>query len=440
MAAWSGPGQLTSLQPATTPSNRHDVRPLARLLEQPVRAGRNPPQHSVWHGSVRNHATDRTLSDAQWAHIAGEMVAAVGIAPHDDPDAVRWVAIRHADDHIHIVATLVRQDGRTVWAWNERLKAQAAARDLEQRYGLYAVGPADRTSHRRPSPPEQNKSARQGLTAIPRDRLRRDVRACAAAAINEADFFAALRAAGLLVRLRRSTASPGEVTGYAVGLAAHRTARGDTVWYGGGRLAPDLTLPQLRRRWHSGTGPNDARTHPSTDGRTDAFLRAAAATQRAAERLTRSRAAEDAPALFQPVADILTSAARAFEGRNRGPLSGAAEAFDRAAREPYRRVVRQSRSASDLRALARIVATTGRLTGDRDTAAALQLLAQLAKFADNLADLREAQQRLHQARAARHAAGRLHSIVARGTSPGLTGGPVLGRAGASTTKPQRRAT
>ena len=51
------------------------------------------------------------------------------------------------------------------------------------------------------------------------------------------------------VRLRHDTHNPGEVTGYAVGLPGDLTADGDQIYYGGGKLAPDLTLPKLRRRW-----------------------------------------------------------------------------------------------------------------------------------------------------------------------------------------------
>jgi hypothetical protein len=39
------------------------------------------------------------------------------------------------------------------------------------------------------------------------------------------------------------------VTGYAVGLPHHTTKDGGIVWYGGGKLAADLTLPKLRHRW-----------------------------------------------------------------------------------------------------------------------------------------------------------------------------------------------
>jgi len=72
----------------------------------------------------------------------------------------------------------------------------------------------------------------------------------AAGAGTEQEFFTRLRQAGVLVRLRHSTTSPGQVTGYAVGLARHTARDSGVIWYGGGRLAADLTLPKLRARWH----------------------------------------------------------------------------------------------------------------------------------------------------------------------------------------------
>ncbi|WP_331751540.1 hypothetical protein OG215_40235 (plasmid) [Streptomyces globisporus] len=86
---------------------------LALLLDAPVDALRGPrPAEHVWHASIRNAPTDRTLTDTQWAAVAAEMVAVAGIAPHDDEHGSRWVAVRHAPDHIHLLATLARQDGR----------------------------------------------------------------------------------------------------------------------------------------------------------------------------------------------------------------------------------------------------------------------------------------------------------------------------------------
>ena len=41
---------------------------------------------------------------------------------------------------------------------------------------------------------------------------------------------------------------------------ARDTAGQQTTWFGGGKLAPDLSLPQLRARWQDGeaTGPHSA--------------------------------------------------------------------------------------------------------------------------------------------------------------------------------------
>jgi hypothetical protein len=87
---------------------------------------------------------------------------------------VRWVAVRHAADHIHIVATLVRQDGTTTWPpASEWRRCQMTARHVESLYGLRRVGPPDHTAHRYPLGAEINKAIRKGRTSTSRDELRR---------------------------------------------------------------------------------------------------------------------------------------------------------------------------------------------------------------------------------------------------------------------------
>jgi hypothetical protein len=110
IAAWAyaTAGNLDELQPPLTAAGRYSLRRLTELLEQPIRAGINPPCLSAWHCSVHNHPDDPILSDRQWELAATEIVAAVGLAPHGDLDAVRWLGIRHADSDIHIVVALVR--------------------------------------------------------------------------------------------------------------------------------------------------------------------------------------------------------------------------------------------------------------------------------------------------------------------------------------------
>src|SRR5687767_8997986 len=76
VAAWSSAGPIAGLEPATNASGRRELRRLTELLEQPVAAARNPPRKTVWHCSIRTHPTDRELSDSEWQHIAGEVMAA----------------------------------------------------------------------------------------------------------------------------------------------------------------------------------------------------------------------------------------------------------------------------------------------------------------------------------------------------------------------------
>lgn len=424
VAAWDGAGPLSALQPPMLPGRWHDVRVLAELLEQPVRAGFRPPAKTVWHCSIRNHPTDRILTDAQWGHIGGEVMAAVGLAPHGDLDAVRWVAVRHNDDHVHLVATLVRQDRRTAWPWQDKRKAQQACRDLEQRYGLYRVAPPGAGSRRWPSPAELNKATRLARstghvahngtrTVAPREDLRRRVRQVAAIACDERDFFARLADAGVMVKLRHSTRNLGQVTGYAVGLPGHTTAAGDPVWYGGGRLGPDLTLPSLRSRW-TGTPPprsgNAARLAAMGNVPPDVSRRAAETVRNAIDAMADAPSPAVASAIATAAADLLTATAAAWEGRTGGPLTEAVEWFDRAAHELRRRVPAPRVSqAGQLRMMARLIGVMGTLSRDRDTVAALRLVYTLAALAEHLADLREVQDRLHQARAARRAAERLRA-------------------------------
>jgi hypothetical protein len=123
---------------------------------------------------------------------------------------------------IHIVATLARPDGARPRIWNDFYRVREACRVVEQKYGFTATAPGDRTAARRPARAETEQAARHAWDEAPRVALRRHVCAAAAGASTEREFFATLEDAGVLVCKRYSTAHPGEVTGYAVGLPHHR--------------------------------------------------------------------------------------------------------------------------------------------------------------------------------------------------------------------------
>ena len=246
----AGFGDPQELEPDRRADGSPDLRWLTGLLLQPLAAdplgGCEKP---VWHCSVRAAPGDRVLSDAEWGQVAASVIKRTGFAPAGDESGVRWVAVRHAPDHVHIVATLARLDGGRVRTWNDFFRVRDACRDAERRLGLTATAPADRTAAKRASRAETEQAARCGWREAPRVSLRREVCTAAAGASSEREFFGRRERVGVLVRKRHSTVSPSEVTGYSVGLAAHATKDGAVIWYGGGKLAPDLTLPKLRARW-----------------------------------------------------------------------------------------------------------------------------------------------------------------------------------------------
>jgi hypothetical protein len=430
VAVWDGAGDLADLEPPVQASGRRDVRALAELLMQPVRAAANPPATPVWHCSIRNAVTDRVLSDERWAHVANRLMAAVGLAPPGDDRAVRWVAVRHSDDHVHLVATLVRQDGRTAWAWRDRLNARRVCRQLEDELDLVRTGPADHTGHQRPSPVELNKARRLARAETGRDELRRRVRAAAAAAVGEGEFFARLADLGVLARRRESTIHLGEFTGYTVALKSHTTARGEPVWYAGGSLARDLTLPKLRHRWArppEQPEPTVGAVRVTAGARAEAMHQAAQAIRAAADAIrhlaTRNPAA--AQAVAQAASDTLTALAATVEAHRRGPLTRAVDLFDKATRLPAGEVAAATTGSARLRSLSRLVYAMGRAGSHDDSTAMLALVHALADFADTVADLREAQQRLDQARAARTVAQQLRAAAHAGgrlgpATPALT--------------------
>ena len=248
VAGWRHPAEL---EPPLRDDGHRDFRHLTGLLQQPQEAlGDRGVAKPVWHCSVRAAPGDRMLSDDEWAQLACDIMHRTGLAPYgQDDDAVRWVAVRHAADHIHIVAMLARQDGTRPRLWNDYYQVGEACRAAEDRFGLRRTAPRDRTAAHRPTRAESEKARRRGLPEPPRVTLRRAVSTAAAAASSEQEFFARLDAAGVSVRKRFSTRNPGEVTGFAVALPGDTTRAGGPVWYSGGKLAPDLTLPKLRHRW-----------------------------------------------------------------------------------------------------------------------------------------------------------------------------------------------
>jgi hypothetical protein len=98
------------------------------------------------------------LSDAEWARVAAGVMDRTGLAAEGDESGMRWVAVRHAPDHIHIMATLARQDGIRPKTWNDFYRVRDACQDAERRFGLRP--PPRRIVPRPGGPPAPRRSRR----------------------------------------------------------------------------------------------------------------------------------------------------------------------------------------------------------------------------------------------------------------------------------------
>ena len=401
-------------EPVDLGAGRWDVRTLAALLEAPVRAlGDHVDGRPVWHCSLRAAPGDRRLSDAEWAHVAREALAATGFARPGDDAGCRYIVVRHADDHVHVVATLARQDGTRPKVWRDYPAVRSVCRAAEARLGLTGTAPADRTAASRPARAETEKAARRGAVEVPRQQLQRQVRAAAVGATSEGDFMARLRSTGLVVRLRHGQA--GDVTGYAVGVPGDTTGDGTQVLHGGGKLASDLSLPRLRQRWGDRrTGASDELVVPGPAATTASSVDAAA--RRGAHAAARTTGAlqghgvdEDAAAA---TGDLLAALAKAVEGRRPGQWGHVTELYDRSARSPWAATPTRSHAGSDLREAAHLLARAGRATR-ADGRAVGELVAALVVLAAAVAEMRARQDRQHQAAAARQASERARDLSAQ---------------------------
>ncbi|WP_282703113.1 relaxase/mobilization nuclease domain-containing protein [Streptomyces sp. CC219B] len=306
---------------------------LQRLLDQPVNAlpaGKRPEKH-VWHLSVRAAPEDPVLSDENWAAIARRMVAATGIAPDGDEAACRWAAVRHADDHIHIIATLVRDDGRRPRLHNEARRAQAACRRIEVDHDLRRVAPGDGTAAKPPTSAERHKAEREGRDRTAREELRETVRRAVAGATSTDEFLGRLRDAGLLVRTK--VLPSGDLQGYKVALPDDRNGNKEPVYYAGSTLAPDLSLPRIRKRF-SGNTPSQDSGAPSVEapsGPATARRRTATAAWQAVLVIDHAEDAQVA-AHIAAAGEVLDALAKTSAAHTRAELREAAFKFERATR------------------------------------------------------------------------------------------------------------
>ncbi|MFJ3953454.1 relaxase/mobilization nuclease domain-containing protein [Streptomyces libani] len=384
---------------------------LARHLDEPVRLRNSefgkPVTDHVWHCPVRAAPEDRYLSDAEWGEIAQRIVAAAGIAPAGDDLACRWIAVRHADDHIHILATTVREDGRRPKLHDSGIRVGDACREIEKDYGLRRLKKGDRTGTRRPSQAEMHKAQRLGWEQTSKEWLQDRIRAAIPHATSAEELLAYLEAEGIRVKAKRGPS--GDLLGYAVGRPGDLNKDDEQIFHPGGKIAPDLSLPKIKARLESSQPeehPTARRAQPSTPW------------HRAIDALDslHTDLADDARAQAHVAAlgELIEATAQTAPTDLRAELQAASKTFARAQRSQIRA---EDRAAHTLRNAARDIAHTA--TGPDGSALAV-LVAALVWAAIVAGRWHEAKGHAHQADAARQALQHLQSAADHALTQELT--------------------
>ncbi|UZJ27059.1 relaxase/mobilization nuclease domain-containing protein (plasmid) [Rhodococcus antarcticus] len=415
-------------------------RPIATL--ESLSGERAPAQH-VYHVSISNHGEDRNLSDAEWSLVAHAVAEKLGFTETDTRAGVRWIAVHHGAasgdrDHIHIQATLVREDGRAVRLQSDRRALREVATEMRERFGLEVrtreVGagtpPLSRVEVQR-----QVQTREESV----REELRRTVRACATAARTESEFVAMATEHRVVLRPRWDTGTGRTtVVGYSAARPTSPTSGQDLVWFGGGKLGKDLTLPALRAGWaqdpsavpawrsvddprHTTAGPattGTGRRRPElTTGGDTQEVAAARAVHEVREAL-RAVPVGDGRAWSAAARDgagVLAAAAQALEGRPAVSVSLAAHALAEAVdKQPGRHVppaVGEGRLGSAARAMLTVIGASA------DGVGTAVLLTQVLRLSESIAEAHAQAGRLALARAAALSAERNVTALA------LVGGP-----------------
>ena len=331
----------------------------------------NPAGGHIWHLSLALPVADRRLSDDQWGMIAQRAIQAIGFE-REGMQPAAWVAVAHGtsatgNQHIHIAATLVRVDGSRVDTWQSKRVLSRVCAALEADYGLAVVEGREGKGMPGLSRAELERTVREQKHEPPRIALARLVRAASVASKDEAEFVRRLRGSGILVRPRFETGGKEAVVGYSVALGAKDGVA--PTWFGGGRLAKDLTLPKLRHSW--GVSPDglnaavrewSAVKSPSTGreaivGSPDDWRRAVAGIDKALEKL-RGVPASDLAAwrgAARETAGVFAAWSRRFEGDAPGPMARSADLLARSAQSPRGDPAPNRDAVSNLRGIAAIV-------------------------------------------------------------------------------------
>lgn len=220
--------------------------------------GTQRPRH-VYHVSLSLRADEGKLGDDRWATIVTDYVRGMGFS------GCEWVAVHHGqstagNDHVHLVVNLVRADGKWASTREDFRRSMRVSRELERKHGLRPLRDSDQ-DRGLPGfkPAEQHQRVRTATadgaervtyirTEPQRVTLERLVRMAASSAASEHEFVRNLWRLGAVTSVRYADGGRSQITGYAVALKDVLEGTRQ-IWQSGSKLAPDLSLPELRKRW-----------------------------------------------------------------------------------------------------------------------------------------------------------------------------------------------
>jgi len=201
----------------------------------------------VWHASLRLAPQDRALSDDEWDRGVAVFLDRMGFLDPARPGRdTPYVAVRHAEDHVHVVAGTVRFDGTRANTYLDYSRSHAAARAVETELGL--VNAAERVGRGGPlsavSIGERSSAARRGIDPE-RAVLRAQVAAArdAAAGRGRGAFEAEL--AGRGVSWRANVAGTGRMNGYSFTQPGWTDKTGVAVWLPASKVDRTLRWAEL---------------------------------------------------------------------------------------------------------------------------------------------------------------------------------------------------
>ena len=264
LTAWHGANELDQAAAADIakyldePRNLYGVEMRTKAWQQNPETGAREPvtengrqaykDVNVWHCSLSLPAEDGPLSDEQWDAIATDFMDEMEFTGASGKAPARWVAIHHGaskngNDHIHIAASMVREDG-TKWAggFRDYPKTQQVCRALEVKYGLT---PVDGRQHGTVAP-SIGKTV-DGQPVGSRDQLAHILRSSAVASTSEAEWLRRVQSAGVVIKPRFEAGTTDVVAGYRAALKTGSKER--LNFYGGGQVGNDLSLPRIRENW-----------------------------------------------------------------------------------------------------------------------------------------------------------------------------------------------